>query len=91
MGKEASKKMKELVEKKQVQLVFDGNIKTGRYGRLLAFVELDGVDIGAKLLKEGFANLYTKKSNSRMDEYQSLAKMARDNQAGLWNPSICNQ
>ncbi len=55
------------------------------YGRRLAYVSVDGVDVGAKLLERGFARLDVIPPNdARAEEYKRLAEAARSAGRGLW-------
>lgn len=48
-----------------------------RYGRTLAYVEVDGTDLSAQLLEAGLADLYRAASTiSRYSHYQDLAATA---------------
>lgn len=48
-----------------------------RYGRTLAYVEVDGPDLSARLLETGIADLYrAAPTNSRYNDYQQIAASA---------------
>lgn len=51
--------------------------ETDRYGRTLAYVEVDGTDLSAQLLEDGLADLYRAAPDiSRYSHYQDLAQTA---------------
>jgi len=90
-GKEAANKNKDLVEGKEVWLKFDKE-KEDRYGRLLAFVFLQGKNasdvkqsVNAYLVEVGYARAYIVKPNDTFaEEFAKLEREARDNRRGLW-------
>lgn len=90
-GKEASNKMKELVDGKKVILLVDASQgDKDKYGRLLRYIFISNTDIGAEMIKEGYAFAYTKYPVSKMEEYKSLEKQAREGKKGLWAENTCN-
>ena len=84
MGKEASEFNRKLVEHKTISLEFDVE-KRDKYGRLLAYVYVDGVFVNAELVKQGYAQVYTIPPNVKhTDLFLELQKEARENRRGLW-------
>lgn len=57
-GDEARAALAALVEGRAVVLTFPEARKRDNFGRLLAVVHVDGVDVGAELLRQGHAVLY---------------------------------
>ena len=56
-----------------------------RYGRLLRYVYLeDGTFVNAKLIQDGYANVYDKFPISKLDEFRQYYREARENRRGLW-------
>lgn len=83
-GEEAAAFNRELVEGRQVQLEFDVRTRD-RFGRLLAYVYVDGVMVNAQLLRAGLAEPRLLAPNVKYAA--SLLKAAADAQAslrGLW-------
>ncbi|GEM_PF-2379354 len=84
MGQLAKKFTEDMVLGRRVVLEFEKN-KRGRYGRLLAYVWIDGVLLNEELLRAGMAYLYvfTRKMKyySRLVEAQ---KFAKENKLGVW-------
>lgn len=94
-GKEASTKLKSLIEGNVVRLEVDATQSDrDRYHRLLRFAFLpDGTDIGLELLSEGYAHesLYSQKPHLYRDAYVVAQTQAQAAQLGLWNPQACAQ
>ena len=83
-GLEAMDANRRLVEGKIVRLEYDLE-KRDRYGRLLAYVSVDGQMVNAALLEAGDAQLLTVPPNVRhLDEFRQLAAQARQAKRGLW-------
>jgi micrococcal nuclease len=56
-----------------------------RYGRLLRYVDRDGIDVGQKLLRRGAAKRYRNRPLlEREDIYTQAAKRAKSQPVGLW-------
>lgn len=87
-GKEASNRTKTLLSNaKEIQLEFDESNKTDRYGRLLAYVFVDGKLLQETLVSEGLAKVaYVKNKEAkyleRLEEKQELAKQQH---LGIWS------
>jgi micrococcal nuclease len=92
-GKEASNRLKELIEDKEVILETDSSQQEiDRYGRLLRYVSLNGVSINEQLIYDGFASEYTYNNPYKYrEQFQAAQEDAKKNQRGLWNPQICAQ
>ena len=73
-----------LVEGRTVQLEYD--VRThDRYGRLLAYVYVDGQMVNATLLAEGYAQLLTIPPDVKyLERFRPLAERARQQRRGLW-------
>ena len=54
-----------------------------RYGRLLAYVYVNGTDFNALLLKEGYARVYVTKFK-KLEYYLKLQEIAMKERRGLW-------
>lgn len=84
-GEIASNYTKTLLEGKDIELEFDTQ-KRDRYGRLLAYVYIDGTMVNRLLLKEGYAQVSTYPPNVKyVDEFIKIQKSARENSKGLWS------
>ncbi|MCA9706615.1 MAG: thermonuclease family protein [Myxococcales bacterium] len=84
-GPEATDFNRTMVEGQTVQLTYDEEC-TDRYGRLLAYVEVDGRSVNELLLSRGFACVLHIPPNGadRVDEYRRLEEKAQVGQVGLW-------
>ena len=91
-GREASSRMKELVEGGRVSLEMDPTQgDRDRYDRLLRFVFTeDGQNVGEVMLREGFAREYTyNKPYKYSDEFIQAEMNAKELELGLWSPENC--
>ncbi len=87
-GRKAKDKARELLDGKRVVVQTDENADLRDiYGRLLAYVYVDGVDFGAVMIKEGYARCYCEAEFSKRDLYRQIEEGAKINKIGLWNYS----
>jgi micrococcal nuclease len=56
----------------------------GDYGRLLAYLEVDGESLNEALVKNGYARVYESKF-SRLENYRIYASEARSENIGVWS------
>ncbi|NMB75898.1 MAG: thermonuclease family protein [Myxococcales bacterium] len=85
LGRRASRHMEELVQGRKLTLVFPAHHeRRDRYGRLLAYVDGDGEDLGGRMLRDGFAYPYRRFPHPRLDSYDELFREAVEGKAGLW-------
>lgn len=85
-GKEASNKLKSIVNGKFVKLVDDksqGN--RDKYQRLLRYVYDGKVFVNAEMVKQGYAFSYKQYPTKYLEEFNKLEKEAREKNLGLWN------
>jgi micrococcal nuclease len=69
---------------RRVSLRFDVE-RRDRYGRLLAYVDVDGTDVAGELLRLGYGHLLVIAPNSRNGrDYLAAELEARDAHRGLW-------
>ncbi|MBW6442001.1 thermonuclease family protein [Patescibacteria group bacterium] len=88
-GEEASQRTKDLLLDKEVVLEQDVS-KTDRYGRILAYVWLNGEMINEKLVKEGFAFSTPYPPDVKYQDILDKAEeYARNNSLGLWDEYTC--
>ena len=85
-GPEAADFTKELVLGKSVRIYLDqGNRTRGKYGRLLAYVQLpDKRFLNEVLLTEGYAYADLRFRHSLYHKYSTLQASARSRKKGLW-------
>lgn len=91
-GKEASNKAKLFLTGKTVTLETDSTQgERDKYGRLLRYVFLDGVDYGKTMISEGYAHEYTYKLPYKYQTaYKAAQASAEANKLGFWSPNSCN-
>ena len=83
-GNEVSSYSKEQLTGKKVALEFDVE-KRDKYGRLLAYVYLDGQMYNKILLEKGYAKIATYPPNVKyVDDFTKIQKQAREDKQGLW-------
>ncbi len=84
-GAQASALNRELTEGRTVQLRY-AEACTDRYGRLLAYVTVDGREVNTQLVERGYACvLYIPPAGeSRRAEFKALEAAARQARRGLW-------
>jgi len=90
MGNKASNYTKNRLTGKTVDLEFESTLR-GKYGRLLAYVILDGKNFNVELVREGWSPYYTKygTSDHHHIEFQQAQKYARANGKNIW--AVSNQ
>lgn len=83
-GITASDFTKNLLSDKSVSLEFDVS-ERDKYGRLLAYVYLEGEMVNKTLLQEGYAQVATYPPNvAYVDDFTELQRIARENEVGFW-------
>lgn len=83
-GDMVSNYSKKMLTGKNVQIEFDVQ-QRDKYGRLLAYVYLDGQMYNEVLLENGYAKLATYPPNVKyVDEFTKIQKRARENKMGMW-------
>jgi micrococcal nuclease len=92
-GPEASEFTKNLTFKEKVTIYLDTTRYTrGKYGRLLAYVQLpDGRFVNEVLLSEGFAYADLRFRHSFYNKYKQLEASARSLKKGLWEKATREQ
>jgi endonuclease YncB( thermonuclease family) len=85
LGQRSAEHMKVLLAGKRLILVFPaGHQRRDHYGRFLAYVEADGVDLGAQMIRDGFAFSFRRYPHPRLEAYDALFRQAVEGKAGLW-------
>lgn len=86
-GREASiYTCKKLTTAKKIELEYEDNNKEDKYGRLLAWVFIDGNLLQAELIEKGYAKVAYLYGNYQYTNLLKLEeKVARVNKRGLWN------
>ncbi|OIS59926.1 endonuclease [Bacillus subtilis] len=86
-GEDASKRNKELVNSGKLQLEFDKGDRRDKYGRLLAYVYVDGKSVQETLLKEGLARVaYVYEPNTKyIDLFKKDEQEAKSEKLSIWS------
>ena len=86
MGKVASKYTQKKLTGKDVNLEFEIDRLRGHYGRLLAYVFVDGQNFNLDLVRQGLSPYYTKygKSEKYDAEFRAAEKQARKEELNIW-------
>jgi endonuclease YncB( thermonuclease family) len=92
-GPEATAFTTRLALGKQVTVLLDTvGDQRGRYGRLLAYLQLpDEKILNAEIIKNGYGYAYLSYPHSEFSAYQILMQEAIDDQAGLWKNATRQQ
>ncbi|WP_153721762.1 thermonuclease family protein [Sporosarcina cascadiensis] len=85
-GQQAKVRNQELLQKGQLEIEFDIGDKYDKYGRLLAYIYIDGKSVQEQLLKEGLARVaYVYPPNTRyLDRFEKAEKQAKQSGIGIW-------
>ena len=85
-GPEAKERNRALVNSGKLTLEFDIGEKRDKYGRLLAYVYVDGKSVQETLIREGLARVaYAYPPNIRhLTRYEEAQKEAQSKKAGFW-------
>ncbi|MED4861336.1 thermonuclease family protein [Bacillus atrophaeus] len=88
-GDDASERNKELVNSGKLQLEFDEGDRTDKYGRMLAYVYVDGKSVQETLLKEGLARVaYLYEPNMKyIDQFKKDEQEAKSEKLSIWSKS----
>ena len=88
LGKVASDYTKKRLNGKYVDLEFEGRLR-GNYGRLLAYVFVDGENFNLELVTQGLSPYYTKYGLSQKydKEFRAAERLARKQRLGIWGDS----
>ncbi|MDS9997439.1 thermonuclease family protein [Bacillus atrophaeus] len=86
-GEDASKRNKELVSDGKLQMEFDKGDHRDKYGRLLAYVYVDGKSVQETLLKEGLARVaYVYEPNTKyIDQFKKDEQEAKTEKLSIWS------
>lgn len=91
-GKEASDKLKEILENNFVKLELDySQGEQDNYGRTLGYLFLeDGTNVNKYMIENGYAYEYTfDEDYLYKEEFVEAEEYAKNNQLGLWASGVC--
>jgi micrococcal nuclease len=85
-GAQASAYMERIASGRRVSVRTDPTQDTyDRYGRLLAYLDAGGTDLGEAVLRAGWARVYVyDQPFRRLAAYRQAARMARGGDRGIW-------
>ncbi|MFP7493017.1 thermonuclease family protein [Terribacillus saccharophilus] len=86
-GQDASDRNKQLVNSGKLELEFDVGERKDKYGRLLAYVYVDGKSVQKTLLEEGLARVaYVYPPNTRyLDDFEAAEAAAEKKGKAVWS------
>jgi len=87
-GEEAKEFLRRLVEGFECNLEYEPGEIRDQYGRLLAYVFVEGRLVNAEIIRRGYAYAYTRFPFRRQKEFMMLEQEAREKQYGLWHLSL---
>jgi endonuclease YncB( thermonuclease family) len=84
-GEEARIYLSQIIEGQTIDLISD-NISNDRdrYGRLLRYIVLNGVDINKQMILDGYAFAYLKYHFEKENEYKQAQLTAQKYNTGIW-------
>ena len=84
---EAMQRNDELLKSGKLEIEFDIGEKEDKYGRLLAYVYIDGESVQEKLIEEGLARVgYLYPPNTKhLDPYKAAEEKAQQAGIGIWS------
>jgi micrococcal nuclease len=89
-GVEAADFNASLVEGREVSLRYDGASCSDRYGRLLAWLSVDGVEVNRELVTRGLACALSVPpgGQGRDEEFSTLESEAKTARRGMWGACV---
>lgn len=84
-SEEATIALRGLIQGKVVTLQDDNHRNKDEYGRYLRYVSLQGMDVNAWLVQQGFARVITFFPFAKLESYQKMEREAQENNRGLWS------
>lgn len=82
---EAKRRLSILLQGNTVELIKDRNFATDNQGRLLRYVHLGTMDIGNKMIENGYAFADTKNAYNKRESYGNAQSEAQKYERGLWS------
>lgn len=86
LGKEATEENRRLIESGDVSIEFDVGDRLDDYGRLLAYLYVDGESVQQQLLETGHARVaYVFPPNTRyLEDFKEAEQSAKEQELGIW-------
>lgn len=83
-GYESYHYLKRRILGKTCKIEYNTGEKYDKYGRLLAYIYLDGVFLNGELVEKGLAYIYNRSERKKSDELRRLEQKARGDNKGIW-------
>ncbi|MCK9271939.1 thermonuclease family protein [Candidatus Gracilibacteria bacterium] len=83
-GKEASDFTKLSLEGREINLEFDFD-RFDKYGRILAYVRIDGVMFNKSIISMGYGRVYLRFPFKYAKEFEKIGDFAQKNKVGIWS------
>lgn len=91
-GYESKEYLIKLIEGKAISLTRDSlSSDKDRYGRLLRYAFIDGVDVNKKMIQEGFAFAYLTYKFEKQHEYENEQLKSKGLKKGIWGDAETRQ
>lgn len=88
-AEEAARALHDLIHGQQVTVRWDSGDKVGGRSRILVYVEHNGIDVNAEMIRRGYAWVPRRFPADKKEAYLTLEREARDGKTGLWG--ACSQ
>jgi micrococcal nuclease len=88
---EAKRSLHAMVANQEVYLEFEtpGQPERGGYGRLLAYLYIDGANVNVEMVRQGWSEFWTKYGAGRLaGAFEEAEAEAREGQRGLWTAQV---
>ena len=90
----AKKALKKLVDGWKLRTDFEvpGELERGGYGRILAYVWVDGVNVNVEIVRLGWSRFWTKYGEGKYaDEFRAAERETKEAKRGLWKSKKKNK
>ena len=84
---QAKKALKKLVDGRKVKIEFEtlSKLERGGFGRILAYIWVEEVNVNIEMVKLGWSRFWTKYGKGKYaDEFREAERVAREAKRGLW-------
>ncbi len=92
--REATEALEDLVDREEVQLLFEGPgaTKRDRFGRILAYVAIGERNLNVEMVRLGWTRFWTRYGEGSLSElFRTVENEARSNGEGLWTEAGWNK
>lgn len=85
---EATASLKKEIDQSFVTLISQPSDNRDKYNRLLRYIDNEGIDVGALLLRGGYARNYPWFPHPRLSSYAQAEASAKEREVGLWGECV---